>query len=475
MTMSARLAASSALSTVKPSAFAFAADFDVACSPTTTLTALSRRFSACACPWLPYPMIATVRPLRRDMSASLSYQIVAISGPSLFEGEGGFGRCKGTHLARIDDVVHVDEPHQLLSKKTGCLAVRFRCDRELRRAPLSPFEEKAANGRALPAEDRLHPRQQTGYVLDGDFENLFHCLLPLRSFFSALLLRALRGVLRVLDHHRVDGLAGGPHRIAVLGGLGEDVHERRPIGHGKRPFVHGVQLVGPPHREARGSESLGELREVGVPERHGGEAAVVEELLPLPHHAEALVVEDDDLQRQMVFDGRGEGLHRLLEAAVAVEVDDEPVRPPALRAERGRQAEAHRAEPARRDERAGLVALPELSGPHLVLTHVRRDDRAQAAREPPEPVDRELREDDVAFLPVLEGRLRLPRLDLLPPVRRIGRADERKKLLEHGARVAVERVIGFAVLADLGIVDGDVDALSVRRERGELARDRSEE
>ncbi len=53
MTTSARFAASSTGRTVSPSAFAFAADFDVAWRPTTTETPLSRRFRACACPWLP--------------------------------------------------------------------------------------------------------------------------------------------------------------------------------------------------------------------------------------------------------------------------------------------------------------------------------------------------------------------------------------------------------------------------------------
>src|SRR5271169_5271489 len=149
MTTSARRAASSTLSTVSPSAFAFAADFDVACSPTTTLTPLSLRFSAWACPWLPYPMIATVRPLRREMSASLSYQIVAIdllllasrfgSGCFFFEGELGFGPSEGPGLAEIADVVHVHEPHQLLSKKIRGVKVRFCRDREARRRPFFPF------------------------------------------------------------------------------------------------------------------------------------------------------------------------------------------------------------------------------------------------------------------------------------------------------------------------------------------------
>src|SRR5450759_431318 len=288
---------------------------------------------------------------------------------------------------------------------------------------------------------------------------------------SALLLRALRCVLRVLGDHRVDRLAGGPHGEAVLGRLGVHVDERGPVGHGERLPVDPIQLVRPPRREARGAEGLGQLREVGVPERHGEEAAVVEEVLPLPHHAETLVVEDDDLERQTGLDRRRERLHGLLKAAIAVQVDDEPVGPPALRAERGRQAEAHRPEAARRDERAGLVALPELRGPHLMLADVRRDDGAEVARQPPQAVDRELRKDDVAFLPVPERRLGLPRLDLLPPVRRVGGAHEGKELLQHGPRVAVEREIGLPDLADLDLVDVDVDDLRVRRESGELARD----
>src|ERR1035437_639753 len=192
MTTAALFAASSTLSTVSPSPLAFAADFDVACNPTTTETPLSRRFSACACPWLPYPMIATVRPLRREMSASLSYQIVAIvlllfasrrtSGSFFYEGEEGLGLSERARIAGIRDRVHVDESHQLLSEEIRGVALRVGSDREVRRAPLSRLEEKTANGRALPAENRFHPRQETRDVIHGDVENLFHYALPLRFF-----------------------------------------------------------------------------------------------------------------------------------------------------------------------------------------------------------------------------------------------------------------------------------------------------
>ena len=70
--MSARLAASAAVSTSKPAFSARVALGVPGRSLTTTLTPLSRRFWAWAWPWLPKPMMATVLPLIRPRSASLS-------------------------------------------------------------------------------------------------------------------------------------------------------------------------------------------------------------------------------------------------------------------------------------------------------------------------------------------------------------------------------------------------------------------
>ena len=76
----------------------------------------------------------------------------------------------------------------------------------------------------------------------------------------------------------------------------------------------------------------------------------VEQLLPLPDHAQVAVVQDADLDGQLVLDGRGQLLHRHDEAAVAVDVDDRGVGQRDLRADGRRQAEAHRAQPAGGDE-----------------------------------------------------------------------------------------------------------------------------
>ncbi len=51
--MSAPLMASATLSTFSPAAVALAALLLPGCRPTVTFTPLSRRFSACAWPWLP--------------------------------------------------------------------------------------------------------------------------------------------------------------------------------------------------------------------------------------------------------------------------------------------------------------------------------------------------------------------------------------------------------------------------------------
>ena len=71
---------------------------------------------------------------------------------------------------------------------------------------------------------------------------------------------------------------------------------------------------------------------------------------------EVAVVDDHDDDRQVLEHGRRELLAGHLEAAVAVDADDGRVGPGRLRADRGRDAVAHRPEPARGDERARPVA-----------------------------------------------------------------------------------------------------------------------
>ena len=72
MIRSASSAASAGVTTRRPSASAFSRLADPSRSPTRTSTPESRRESACACPWLPYPMIATCRPWITLRSAASS-------------------------------------------------------------------------------------------------------------------------------------------------------------------------------------------------------------------------------------------------------------------------------------------------------------------------------------------------------------------------------------------------------------------
>ena len=72
MVLSASAAASAVVRTRSPSSSALARDFDPSGSPMRTSTPESRRLSACAWPWLPYPITATLRPWMIPRSASAS-------------------------------------------------------------------------------------------------------------------------------------------------------------------------------------------------------------------------------------------------------------------------------------------------------------------------------------------------------------------------------------------------------------------
>ena len=83
--------------------------------------------------------------------------------------------------------------------------------------------------------------------------------------------------------------------------------------------------------------------------------AGVKAVLPLHHHAEVLVVEDDGLGRDLL-DARGSqflDVHQ--ERAVAVDVDHLLVGAGDLGPKRRRVAEAHRPQPCAGDELPGVV------------------------------------------------------------------------------------------------------------------------
>ena len=101
--------------------------------------------------------------------------------------------------------------------------------------------------------------------------------------------------------------------------------------------------------------------------------ARVDELLPLPDHAQLVVVEQGDLDRNVVLDERHEFLNGHLQAAVA---DDRPrllVGATDCRSHRRGQPKAHGPQAARADMALGPAEARIASGPHLVLADVRHD------------------------------------------------------------------------------------------------------
>ena len=93
-------------------------------------------------------------------------------------------------------------------------------------------------------------------------------------------------------------------------------------------------------------------------------------ILPLPHHAEGLVIQVDDLHRQAVLAAGGELLDIHLDAAFPGDAGHHRIREGELHAHGRRQPVAHGAKPPRVHPSPGRIKPVILSGKHLVLTHV---------------------------------------------------------------------------------------------------------
>src|ERR671917_131624 len=124
------------------------------------------------------------------------------------------------------------------------------------------------------------------------------------------------------------------------------------------------------HAHAAQAVRSGELLVVGTRYRRLRVAAVVEELLPLAHHAEIAVVEDGHFDVQPEIPDGSEFLEVHLDAAVAGHYPHRLVRVGERHAHRRREREAHRAQAPRGDVAVLLGELEELGRPHLVLADV---------------------------------------------------------------------------------------------------------
>ena len=162
----------------------------------------------------------------------------------------------------------------------------------------------------------------------------------------------------------------------------------------------------------------------------------------MPRHA---VVEHHELDRQPLVRGGGELLHVEQQRALAGDAHDGGVRAGDLGADRGRQAEAHRAEPAGGDPAARAVEAQPVGRPHLVLADVGGHDRV--ALDGVERVERGLGG-------VPRRRVVAPAVDPLPPgveprrVALVGGRDRRP------ARARAQPTIGTCAATFLSISDG---------------------
>ncbi len=144
-------------------------------------------------------------------------------------------------------------------------------------------------------------------------------------------------------------------------------------------------------------------------------ATTVLHVLPLPHHAKRLVVQTNDLHRQVVLHTGREFLQIHLEATLTGDTHRDSIWKRQLHAHRRWETEAHSAETARINPTSWLIEAIVLSRKHLVLTHVRRNIRVSFSNAMDSLHDLLRFDDTVSVRSHAERILLAPLRDLLPP------------------------------------------------------------
>src|SRR6186713_738206 len=148
------------------------------------------------------------------------------------------------------------------------------------------------------------------------------------------------------------------------------------------------------------------------------QAALEEQLLPLLDHAIAVVVEDDDLHRQVIGGYSLELAEVHAHRGVAVDIDDEFFALRELRADGRGQAKTHGAHRARSEPLARIAEIAVLRGPHLMLAHAGRND-GLAFRDAVELFDDVVRLDLLARAIVIHRVRALEVGEILEPLRTV--------------------------------------------------------
>ena len=198
---------------------------------------------------------------------------------------------------------------------------------------------------------------------------------------------------------------------------------------------------------------------------HSRVTLLEEELLPLTHHAEEVVVHDGNFHVCTLLNGCGQFGGGHLETAIACHRPNFLIFRREPRTDGGGQTKTHRACAAGSDPAIRFVELVILRRPHLVLTHIRGHDRAAAGRLP--NIRDEMRHVQLAvFIPVHDAalvRFGLPAVDLGFPILVVVFIHQGDEVAQDGLQITDQWHIGIDVLVQFRRVDLNVDLLRARR------------
>ena len=261
-------------------------------------------------------------------------------------------------------------------------------------------------------------------------------------------------------------LPGGNHRVHELVLFNHEVHHHRPRRlHCFLDRAGHVFLLG--HPDTPDAVGFRQLHEVGVAAVDGGEEVlVVEEVLPLPHHAQRPVVQDGVLHVDLVLNGRGQVAQRHLEPAVAGDGPHRLLRPAHLGSQRRRHFEPHGSAAARRDQRVRLLVAVVLRRPHLVLPDAGHDDGFSVGLVR-NLLHHLLRQQHVRLADEQRGMLRPQCVSFLDPVQVHVGLHHRYQRAQAVLQVAQHRRVGHDVLVELRGVHVNVNDLGAGREVAE--------
>ena len=185
-------------------------------------------------------------------------------------------------------------------------------------------------------------------------------------------------------------------------------------------------------------------------------AFAMQQFLPLAHHAQPLIVQDELFHRQAILNRGTHFLHVHQPGRFARHVDDQCVRMRDLHTDGSGRAIAHSAQPAGGHPVIGVFKAQELGGPHLVLADLGTDEPVLAVLgQRLQPFHRVLRFDRLVAAGVGQAFHAAPFIDLSTPAFDMGgvglapaRFPDLQHVFQHMGHIADNRDVGLDDLVD---------------------------